>query len=336
MDYKDILNKQGNKLRRDLNWWPSFLYHFTDVHNASSILDQGWIYSREQVEKQNIMRHDNASRAVIDATNVESKSYGRLYFRPLTPTQFHNEGYKPEEVREKEINASCPVPIFLCLTASDILEYEGTKFAERGISGKRNDVQTGIEAFSELNFDKIYHEGPLRPEEKDIIEYRHSEVIHEGGFPVNPFLRCILCRTQAERETLLYLLQRYSLRLYNTYKDKVLYKPTLKCFYNNGIFLKYVSVKEGKLYIEFNDPEQRIKVYQNEIELEINIELLYKKFDGRILKYDNVAGIINYCKSRSGEVILRKNLDYDILGIKVKIDQAVMYENEIIVGDELF
>lgn len=93
MDYKDIINKQRNKLRRDLNWWPSFLYHFTDVHNASSILDQGWIYSREQVEKQNIMWHDNASRAVIDATNVESKSYGWLYFRPLTPTQFHNEGY---------------------------------------------------------------------------------------------------------------------------------------------------------------------------------------------------------------------------------------------------
>lgn len=76
---------------------------------------------------------------------------------------------------------------------------------------------------------------------KDIIEYRHSEVIHEGGFPVNPFLRCILCRTQAERETLLYLLQRYSLRLYNTYKDRVLYKSTLKYFYKSYL-----------IYIRFN------------------------------------------------------------------------------------
>lgn len=206
LTYKDILNEQQNILRKDLSWWPNFLYHFTDVHNASSILYNGWIYSREEAEKQKIMVNDNASRAVLDATNAESKSYGRLYFRPLTPTQYHNEGYKPVEVRKSDINASCPVPIFFCLNASAVLEYEGTKFAEKGIAGYRSNIKNGVEEFQKLQFRKIYHEGPMGMEH-NITEYRHSELIREGGFPVEPFLQCILCRTQAERETLMFLLK---------------------------------------------------------------------------------------------------------------------------------
>lgn len=160
LTYKDILNEQQNILRKDLSWWPNFLYHFTDVHNASSILYNGWIFSREEAEKQKIMVSD--------------------------------------------INASCPVPIFFCLNASAVLEYEGTKFAERGIAGHRSDIKNGVEEFQKLQFRKIYHEGPMGMEH-DITEYRHSEVIREGGFPVEPFLQCILCRTQAERETLMFL-----------------------------------------------------------------------------------------------------------------------------------
>lgn len=56
------------------------------------------------------------------------------------------------------------------------------------------------------------------------MEYRHSEVLREQGFPIEPLLRCILCRSVAERETLLFLLKQYSIRLYNTYKDKVYYE----------------------------------------------------------------------------------------------------------------
>ena len=114
MEYKEILEQQKSNLRDELKWWPNFFYHFTDVHNASSILYSGYIYSRREATERNIMYNDNASRAVIDATNIDSKCYGRLYFRPLTPTQFHNEGYKPSGIRHGDINASCPVPIFLC------------------------------------------------------------------------------------------------------------------------------------------------------------------------------------------------------------------------------
>jgi len=147
--------------------------------------------------------------------------------------------------------------VFFCLNANATLHYDGTKFAEKGIAGQRHNIQHGVEKFSELNFSKIYHEGWFTEEEKDIIEYRHSEVIREEGFPVEPLLQCILCRSIAEKETLLFLLKQFSLRMYNTYRDKILYKPKLKCFFHNGIYIKQVEVIEGLLKVYFNDRKRQ-------------------------------------------------------------------------------
>lgn len=169
MEYKDILNEQKKLLRDELKWWPDYLYHFTDVHNASNILYSGWVYSREQAVNQHIMVSDNASRAVIEATRDDNKCYGRLYFRPLTPTQFHNEGYKPLEIRNSDINACCPVPVFLCFNANETLNYPGTIFAERGISGNRHNIKAGINEFQKLDFSKIYHEGITKEIGADIV-----------------------------------------------------------------------------------------------------------------------------------------------------------------------
>lgn len=170
----------------------------------------------------------------------------------------------------------------------------------------------------------------------EIIEYRHSEVIQENGFPIEPFLRGILCRTQAERETLLFLLKQYSARLYNTYRDKILYKPTLKCFYYNGIFLKSVLLENDTLNIYFNDPEQRVKSYHETLNIELNVELIYKKSNGSIMRVSNVFDLINYDMVRSRTIILNKTIDYDVLGITIYLDGIVMYQNEITIDNELF
>ena len=54
MDYKDILEHQKESLPDNIKWWPNFLYHFTDVHNASSILYDGFIWSRQQAENSEV------------------------------------------------------------------------------------------------------------------------------------------------------------------------------------------------------------------------------------------------------------------------------------------
>ncbi len=336
MDYREILEEEKNKLRSDLKWWPSFVYHFTDVHNASNILQSGWIYSRQMVEDKQIVTSENASRAVIDATRFDNKIYGRLYFRPLTPTQFHNEGFKPRAIRDLDINANCPVPIFLCLSANETLNYSDTQFAEKGLSGFRHNIQSGIDEFAKLNFAKIYHEGFYDREESDIKDYRQSEVVREQGFPVEPLLKAIMCRTQAEKETLLYLMQQFSRRMYNTYREKVFYKPQYKLFYNNGIFIKTVEFSEDELEITLNDPEQRINNQQKDVYVEVVIEVWYRQLDGSVLDFQKGRLNVNYKAIRYLVMPLRKKVRYELLKVCIRFDESVMYENEIRVQNELF
>lgn len=334
MSYKEILEQQKANLPDNIKWWPNFLYHFTDVHNASNILYEGFIWSRQKAEDKHVMKNDNASHAVIAATNHDNKCYGRLYFRPLTPTQYHNEGYKPEEVRDNTINANCPVPVFLCLSANATLSLDGTLFAEKGLAGNRHNIRAGVDEFKKLNFKKIYHDGWYTPDNADIKEYRHSEVIHENGFPVEPLLRGILCRSEAERETLLFLLGQYSMRLYNTYKNRIIYNPKYRCFFNNGIFVKAVSVLDNKLKVEFNDPELR-KRPQPSIDIEVQIDLLYRKYDGTVLTATTGKGTLDYCSVRSCEMNFMDDIGADSVRVKVLIDENVMYENEICVYKEI-
>lgn len=334
LNYKDILEQQKVNLNDSIKWWPNFLYHFTDVHNAANILYEGIIWSRQNAKDKCVMKHDNASHAVIEATAYDNKCYGRLYFRPLTPTQYHNEGYKPKEIRNNIINANCPVPVFLCLSANETLNLKGTLFAEKGISGNKHNICSGLDEFKKLNFSKIYHDGWYSPEEADIKEYRHSEVIHENGFPVEPLLRGILCRSEAERETLLFLLCQYSMRLYNTYKNKIIYNPKYRCFYNNGIFVKTVSALNNKLRVEFNAPELR-ECMQIPIDIDVRIDLSYRKFNGTVLAATTGNVVLDYCSVRSCEMNLEKDIVADLLRIKIIIDENVMYENEIFIGKEI-
>lgn len=98
ISYREIIEEERRKLNRNINWWPLYLYHFTDVHNAISIIDKEYIFGRKLANDENLMTSDNASSNVIEITDERVLRYARLYMRPKTPTQFHNEGHKPEYI----------------------------------------------------------------------------------------------------------------------------------------------------------------------------------------------------------------------------------------------
>lgn len=330
MNYKEILDTFKKSLPKERQWWPDFFYHFTDVHNAANIIESGWIYSRADAKARQVMVNDNASRMVIDMTDDEKKTHGRLYFRPLTPTQYHNEGYKPESVRNKDINANCPVPVFFLLSVEKTMALDHVMFAEKGIAGGREDIAQGTDAFVKLNFQKIYHDGSYNPEtDSDIKEYRQSEIIRAGGFPVHNLIRGIVCRSNAEKETLLHLLKKKSIPLYNAYKGRILYTPEKRMFYNNGIFVKQVAVANQKLLVELNSRLLRHGRNRQEVLFFVILEITYLSKDGQPLDYSVAMRNANYCSVEN----LEMNLDCppgctDVL-VKIIFDESVMYENRI-------
>lgn len=220
--YKTIMEREAKKLPLIRNWWPYYFYHYSDVTNVVSILRTGMLYSRSEALNRNLMATDNASEAVIQITNDGIEQMARLYFRPKTPTQYHNEGYKPPSARYQSIDACCPVPVFLLFDAARMLEDPSVFFSDQTLAGMNpGELMQGIEDFDKLPFDLIYHEGYFDGATKhDIIRRRHAEIAIKGGLDINRYFKGVICRSNTERKTLLYLLRQVDLRLYEKYKNK--------------------------------------------------------------------------------------------------------------------
>lgn len=338
MTYKEIIMNTRNNLHSSISWWPICFYHFTDIHNALGILEKNWIYGRNKAKEAHLMQSDNASKSVIDVTSDYVKEYARLYFRPLTPTQYHNEGFKPQHIREPGINASCPVPIFFCLDAEKILNLEGIEFVECGLAGSYHGrLQHGVEAFSKLNFNKIYHNGPF---EKgcDITQYRHSEIVRAGGIPIKGITRKIFCRTLPEKQTFLYMVKNRMPGRYNEISKITEYAPQLPMFYNNGVFIKSIKQNEEDLIVELNDHNMRYytaraKEDGNDFYFKIVIYWLSDK--SSVLDNNSAGRYINYKENDKVIVHLPKGKSNRIL-VEIYFDDCMMYKNIInLIGQEL-
>lgn len=334
--YNEIINEQRERLDKNINWWPLYLYHFTDVHNAVNIIDKEYILGRKQANEEKLMTSDNASSQVIEITNEEVSKYARLYMRPKTPTQYHNEGYKPPHIRENKLNANCPVPIFFLLDAGKTLSMDGIKFVEKGLAGHAyNDenLLNGVENFARLNFQKIFHDGAFS-QGSDIKQYRHTEVVRENGIPISDTIRGIACRSIAEKQTLLYLLKKTSIKKYNKYKNIIMYKPETDLFFNNGIFIKNIKYEEGKFYFYLNDNSNRynhVAANGEDIEFNINIDWLGNKLE--VLERTSGYTKLNYSDTIKLTYAPKTKPKSNLALLEVSFDNCLMYLNIIKINE---
>ena len=250
MEYMDIIRENCEK-HSPVPWWPRFAYHYTDVTNAVSILSSGYLYSRADASHLNLMRNDNASRQVIDMTSSGVASKVRFYFRPLTPTQYYNEGYKHQALRyDHDENANVPVPIFLLFDLEKLLSLPGVHFSETSQAGYGSQIHSGIEEFSKLNFDYIYDNS--YGNFKATKNYRHAEIMHPNSLAIESCISRILCRNNMERTTLLNLLREENPLAFAKYQNiiKVHKEDT---FENNGLFISECTYHNNTVSISFAD-----------------------------------------------------------------------------------
>lgn len=264
MNYSDIIRENCER-HCSISWWPKFAFHYTDITNAVSVLNIGYLYSRVNAEKMKIMQNNNASRQFIDMTKSEAAANVRFYFRPLTPTQYYNEGYKHTALRyDNDKDANVPIPIFFLFDLERLLKMPGTKFSEVAQSGYGSPLYSGVEAFSKLNFDKIYSCGFIT---KELVKYRHAELLYPNSFDINSCLKAVLCRNSIEKTTLMNLLKEKNIT--NYYK----YKPFIKIcredmFFNNGLYVTECTYHDSKVSLSFSD--SFLKKYYTERQMRKN------------------------------------------------------------------
>lgn len=263
MNYTDTIYENCQK-HSAISWWPRFAFHYTDVTNAVSILESGYLYSRANATNMNIMRNDNASRQVINMTDASVASNVRFYFRPLTPTQYYNEGYKHPALRyDRDENANVPVPVFFVFDLEKLLSLPGVKFSEKSQAGHGSVLQSGPEAFSKLNFDYIYDIG------FDNISitklYRHAEIVHPNSLKIDSCIKNILCRNNLERTTLMNLLREKGNVAFTKYKN-IIKVPKKEVFENNGLYVSDYSYHNNILNISFSDTYSSKKYIAREMD----------------------------------------------------------------------
>lgn len=239
MTYGDIIKNNSQK-----HPWSKYAYHFTDITNAVNILAEGRLYSRNKALAKGLMLNDNASEKIL-AYNEFVKDYVRFYFRPMTPTQYYNEGYKHPDFRfEGNKNANMSIPVFFLFDLETMLESGQIKFSAKTLAGINPKSPTaGIDNFASLPFEKIYgknySDGITRP-------FMHAELICRDEFPLGYSLRKIVCRNEVEASTLQNLLAEKNPVLAEMYKSVIVTeeKIGLEFFERNGLFVEEISKSE--------------------------------------------------------------------------------------------
>lgn len=196
------------------------------------------------------MVENNASPDVIDQTRPWVHGTARMFFRPRTPTFFNNEGIRP--TAEGERGSHCAVPIALLFDACSVLCLEAARISEGGLARRNVRVSSGIDFLRTLPFELIFDDDVMRGDKSDAVFRRHAEVVIEDALPVDPHLRFVYCRSEAERQTLMSLTRQESPIALATHRTKfrVNEKPTL--FFKRWAYIDSVTVSGDFFTVRFN------------------------------------------------------------------------------------
>ena len=122
---------------------------------------------------------------------------------PKPQPRFRNEGFRP--IGKREYGSHCPVPVYLLFDSVSVLSRLDSRFTDGNLASGTN-IRGSIEELRQVPFELVYHDTSLNPDERGrIIYHRNAEVLIPQRMGLETVQR-ILCRSQAEYETLLHLL----------------------------------------------------------------------------------------------------------------------------------
>ena len=228
-------------------WWPARLFHCTDILNVVSILQQGEIVSRSRIASTGQLPIDIASPEVIAGTNLQWQDYVRFYFRPKTPTQYRNEGFRP--VGQRAWNSHCPVPVYLIFDALAVLSRSDCCFSDGNLGSTRANVNGDVSFLQQIPFELVYHDTRFDQSERgQIVHHRNAEVLVPQRMGLEN-LRYIGCRSDAEYRTLLHLLPA---KTHSRWVNKLGVMPNLQLFHRQWTFVEQVDMSPEKIVFRFN------------------------------------------------------------------------------------
>ncbi|MGR9171991.1 DarT ssDNA thymidine ADP-ribosyltransferase family protein [Rhizobium sp. KDH_Rht_773_N] len=241
MGWQQTLSLQYYRYRSN---WPRYLFHHSPLQNAVSILRSGQLCSRN--DPTNPHPIDVAAAGVIDASHA-AHDFVRIYFRPCTPTQYHIEGIrKPGEGRYGDASHA-PVLVMFVLDAEAILTRAGTQFSDRNMQIPGTVYNPTEAHFSTIPFEKVYHIGGIGGDHS-IVQHRCAEVLAVSPLRLDEALQWVYCRSEAERELLLFELRGAPVN----WADRIKVSDDLKVFQREYTFVEEVRLSSDGVIFQLN------------------------------------------------------------------------------------
>lgn len=301
-------------------WWPRFAFHYTDIRNAVSILQDGRLYSRIQAEQQGKMAVSSGSSEVLAGTDVNVLDCVRFYFRPKTPTQFWAEGVHSQSSlgQSRFPDAHCPVPVFFLFDLATVLGLSNSLFSDRGLAARNYRLGFTLADLKALPWQQIYHNSWIDWSDPDsaheVVACRNAEIIVPHQLDLSA-LKFIYCRSEAEKDTLLHLLP---IVLRRQYRDKILASTRNELFFRQRTFIERAALLGNQIDLRFSPDTKAPGPFH--LNVEINAE------DTRLTKEQSDFDLATF------DYVLRLRLprQFSAYEIRVTLDNHLVYANGFI------
>jgi hypothetical protein len=224
--------------------WPNYLFHTCQLEVAAAIIQDGILKSRNDVP---CLICDVANQGAV-WNNPEANEHARLYFRPKNWFHLKTEGIK-SSTDPYRVDPHMSIPIAFAFDFAKVMTLDESAFLYGNFARADATPLHGDKAFDTLDFDLIYHDGPLPAAAVgDINNKRMSEVVVKGGLDLAHLSR-VVCRTQHELRTLEHLLNEAGVE-----SPELLVEQRRSVFMRMGIFLDELYAEEGDLLFKFHAP----------------------------------------------------------------------------------
>jgi hypothetical protein len=315
-DYKDI-KEHVEYLKRRYNF--NGPLHFTDFKNLNYILKEGYLYSRKDCQRRNLIFVDGANYSVLNSAGDFIQSCVRFYYRGKTPTLYDNEGIK---LRKYCNGIHIPIPVYLRFD-EELLYLDSTEFtngnATNSLRGNTADF------FKNMDWDAIFHDTSFNWEQRDyIVNKRQAELLSREPVSLN-YLKEIIFRCETDKK-----------RAINIFGYDNRYTVDIKLFSDkNVIEAKYDWQKNNFI----KDYSINFKYGKNGVKIALVLEVKYQKpwynYDTEVKIKDKYGNIIKdfrqekIYKNRLGEILI-KSMDYnEIIIFELRGDVNKWYKIEL-------
>lgn len=146
-----------NGLKANCPYEKIYLFHFTHLENAVSIIRDSAIKSRRSASFK-----DSAGSGIISQTDESRKSFARFYFRGKTPTQYYVENLGRAENSMTKIGSDpiCPVPIFFIIPLEQLMNKIDWSVSLGSLASPNVEYGNDFDIISKFDFTGVYKNIP--------------------------------------------------------------------------------------------------------------------------------------------------------------------------------